>query len=459
MPALRSLLEVYGALDLVARRTSETEIREAVFEFLTFLDPTDDTDWYRQLQELFFPSTEVGEPDLAQALRNIRQETDGAPLTLPQKSRLLYAVAVTARLRLIAENIGQPLIPDGTEDVGNALEDAMDAIAPETIPVSQISVSEFLDATANIFDSPAQFDVVQALAVAGGWAPEEIKNVPTCITSVGTVGTTKVVKVDTFCKSDEVSLANMKAVVNPYNWKRNYPDFFCDMLPTGQPARTDGWGTVLEKVGFCPFNGALLATHLKYLPTENKPLEARLEYDLSDPCPPYTPGDGQVTVDRGFINMWALGADPKAPGVRVRTRKIVSINGIDTVAQKALVCVLGYGTASAEFLFGEAKNPAPDAKPFGFLGGSPISETHGSHAVNDHVVTTACKLWAGAVEDAGLSYFNVAGKWVAGQLTADDLATHCERVVGDFAKLPWTFLAEATKPRYPGKGSSAGGTP
>ncbi|CAN5607360.1 hypothetical protein BH09ACT7_BH09ACT7_56870 [soil metagenome] len=462
MGALRSLLEVYGALDRAARQTSEPEIRTQVFQFLTFLDPADDTEWYRQLTDLFFPNEEFHEPDITGALRTIAEETQSAPLTIPQKSRLLYAVATTARMSRVAETFGQPFFPDTNDDVGGALFDVMGAIAPAEASLTQLDPNEFLSATAEIFIDPAQFDLVKALAIASGWAPQEITDVPICKTAQGQIGTTKFVRVDTFCQTDKVSLNNLKAIVNPYNWKKNYPDFFCDMLPTGLPARTDGWGTVLEKVGFCPFNGAMLATHLKYLPTATKPTEARLDYDLSDPCPPYTPGDGQVTIDHGFINMWALGTDPTAAGVRVRTSKVVSITGIDTVAQKALVCILGYGNSSAEFLFGEAKNPSANAAPFGFLGGAQFGPTHGQpKPVNDHVVATAYKLWAGAVQDAGLSYFNVAGKWVAGELTSDDLATHCQTVTGEFAKLPWEFLAEATKPRYPkgtsGTGSSSGG--
>ncbi len=73
--------------------------------------------------------------------------------------------------------------------------------------------------------------------------------------------------------------------------------------------RTDGWRKVLETVGYCDYDPLIsprFVTMLKFNKTEvdgPDTYEARLDYDLNDPVPD-PEGDGKITVDRGFINMW-----------------------------------------------------------------------------------------------------------------------------------------------------------
>src|SRR5262249_32605229 len=139
---------------------------------------------------------------------------------------------------------------------------------------------------------------------------------------------------------DKVSLNDLKAIIDPRNWHEDYPDFFLAMRPL-HPPRPDDWGRVLETVGFGAAGfGRELVTDLKYYksgPEEGS--EARLEYDLDDPTP--GAGDGQVLIDRGFINMSAVNGDPALGPVHVRTRKVVHIRGLSPFAQQRLVCITG----------------------------------------------------------------------------------------------------------------------
>ena len=54
--------------------------------------------------------------------------------------------------------------------------------------------------------------------------------------------------------------------------------------------------------------------------------------------------------------------NPKRPGVRVVTRKVVYSKDISPFAQARLLCIGGYGTQSADFLLGSAENPPPNAQ-------------------------------------------------------------------------------------------------
>ncbi|MCW2561104.1 MAG: hypothetical protein JWP55_5068, partial [Mycobacterium sp.] len=275
--------------------------------------------------------------------------------------------------------------------------------------------------------------------------------VPECFPRRKTVKGRECIVVDTVCRSPDVSLENMKAVVNPFNWDSNYPDFFCGM-GNSEPARTDGWGRVLERVGFCELGFFDLKTALKFYPSaDGDPSQARLDYDLDDPAPG-PGGDGQVVVDRGWINMRSDNAenDPTKPGVTVQTRKVVHILGWDPYVQGQLVSISGYGTASAEFLFGKAKKPPEDARPFHFLGPENAAKQPGStqETPSSHFAPTAVKLWTDTTRDLTNDYVALAQKWLAGRVTLQDLAAYSATTSGRLVSAPWKFLDAMSHARY-----------
>ncbi len=334
---------------------------------------------------------------------------------------------------------------------------ALAAVGPESI-----SEEDRLAQSVNLqhevafrFPNRQSFYDFRAYAASQEWIVEETLGVPLCQAAIVNIDGIESVVVDTEASSDKVSLNRLKAVVNPYNWHKNYPDFFCDMIACRRPERDDGWRRVLEQVGFCKFGGKPLRTMLKYFTTEENLYEARLDYDLDEPRGPE--GDGQVTVDRGFINMWSLHKNPDQDGVKVRTRKVVHINGILPYAQARLVCITGYASASNEFLFGAASNPPPNPKEFKFYAVPPATETEADNvkaggagaAPADHVGTTAVKLWTDTVRDLTTNYFDFAGKWVTGNVRAEDVADYTKQVTSRLAKAPVDFLDAVSKPRYP----------
>ena len=243
----------------------------------------------------------------------------------------------------------------------------------------------------------------------------------------------------------------MKAIVNPYNWNENYPAFFLKMAPFRDPFRRDGWRRVLETVGFGELDSLDITTALKYFPTDGR-LVARLDYDLDDPTP--GPGDGQVLVDRGYINMRTTKADPDLPGVQVRTRKVIHISGLSPYAQTRWVCLTGYGTASSEFLFGPAQKPPTETEqPFHYYKHDqrPEEDPEASDSeASTHVVATAVYLWTDAVQEMTSDYFDMAEKWMAGGLRLSDVTDFSQKVTGRLVSSPLEFLERVSQPRYPG---------
>jgi hypothetical protein len=475
MAALRSLLAIYGALDDAIIRTDDPRVAATVDAFLP--GASANTGWYSELETFFFRAAAQPTPNLDQALGQI---DDAAPLTIAQQSRLFFAVSAITRVRQVAGPSAFPSLPqsdDSTPESDSSapesdssaprfptfndwLVGALAAVGPEGFTNEErlAQAITFQDEVAYRFPNRQSFYAFRAYAAEQRWIVKETLGIPLCQATIVDIDGIESVVVDTEASSDDVSLKQLKDVVNPYNWHLNYPDFFCDMISCGLPERDDGWRRVLEKVGFCNYGGLNLRTALKYIATEEstKPCEARLDYDLDDPRG--ADGDGLVTVDRGFINMWSTVKDANAKGVKVRTRKVVHIDGILPYAQARLVCITGYASASNEFLFGAASSAVKGRQVFTYYdtGVQPeqaatvaAAGQGGAPAPTDHVGTTAVKLWTDTVRDLTTNYFNLAGKWVAGSLQVDDVTEYSRQVTSRLAKTPMEFLDAVSKPRYP----------
>jgi hypothetical protein len=483
MAALRSLLALYGALDEAIIQSDDPRVAATVDAFLP--GASANAGWYSELETFFFGANAQPTPDVDAALTDVVDQIQrGNMLTVAQKSRLFYAVSAITRVRQVAPT-AFPSLPPGREEseesaestdsaendeyFDNWLTAALYVVGPEGISQDdqRAKVPFLKDEVAYRFPNRQSFYDFRAYAASLDWVDNATLAIPLCQATIVDIDGIESVVVDTEASSEYVSLNQLKAVVNPYNWHKNYPDFFCDMIACRRPDRNDGWRRVLEQVGFCKVGGGrTLNTLLKYFATEDqqKPYEARLDYDLDDPRGPE--GDGQVTVDRGFINMWSTANNANAYGVRVRTRKVVHINGLLPYAQARLVCITGYASASNEFLFGAASSAKQDREEFKYYdtvvqpeqaanvaapgpGGTPVTA--------DHVGTTAVRLWTDTVRDLTTSYFNLAGKWVAGNVQVDDVADYGKQVTSRLVKAPMDFVDAVTKPRYPDSGSGGYG--
>lgn len=467
MGALRDLLEVYGALDEAARTSDNPSAAATLDEFLP--GAASNTGWYREIEGFFFGENARRSPSLVNACARLgahAKQADEAkrakandaprPLSAPQKQRLFYGLSAAARMHHLAP---RPTL-SGAEFKA-ALVPALAAVGPEgksygdRLTNAHDKFDDYMSSVQSGLARRAHYEKFRDAAASTRMAmvDPKTKKVPLCQAKLVKVDGLQCVVIDTNLESDAVKLHDLKAVVNPFNWNDNYPAFFLRMAPFEEPFRTDGWRRVLETVGFGELGALEITTALKYHPTDDDECYARLDYDLDDPTP--GPGDGQVLVDRGYINMWVTNADrdPTKKGVGVRTRKVVHIRDLSPFAQQRLVCLTGYGSASSEFLFGAAGTPKGKARPFPYYkhGERPEEEpARPDSQPSTHVVATAVDMWTDAVDGLMSDYFDVAEKWMAGGLRPDDVADFSEKVTRRLVNSPLEFLQRVNRPRYPG---------
>ncbi len=208
--------------------------------------------------------------------------------------------------------------------------------------------------------------------MAGVYVTELVADVPQCRTSVVTINGYESVVIDADLTSDTVSFNRLINVIDPRNWPKSYPSFFCKMGTA--TARNDDWYDIQETAGLCNvIGGYTLTTRLKFIKSNQKVgVDARLDYDLSEnqnDC------DGKVKVDKGFMNVICTRTDrnAKAGGVLLRTRKVAHVIDINPYAQAFWLCKLGYGWSAVQAFFGPAmKEPPPTPAEYTYWNEAPL---------------------------------------------------------------------------------------
>lgn len=486
MATLRALLEIYGSLDTALIRSDDPQLARAVDRL--FPGSSENVGWYQELEDFMFPVGDGTSPDTedlestsapveadprrartaADPVRALNELNDARtredrPPTIPELSRIVYGIGALIRVTNAVPDAPLPRLDD--DNNSSLLGDVLALAGPDSsFSNNREIITELLPEIAHVFaeqlTSRQEWPNVAQRLYAMKVLSADVAGVPLCQASVVTIGGIDSVVVDTDFDSDKVSLNQMIAVVDPRNWHRNYPSFFCSMV--GKGPRPDGWRKVLETVGFCyvdPPYGRRLVTMLKF--HKSKTIEdgkyvARLDYDLNDPVPD-PEGDGQIDVDRGFINVYAKYADPAVKGVAVRTRKIAHINGIRPYTQKRFVCIFGYGDSTQEMLLGSALDPGAKGEgfPWDDAGVDPDNTTSKGPATPappaNSVMSTAFKMAADCVQDLTVKNLDLADRWMAGQLTPADLAEYSTQIGARLASDPWKFLQAISKPKGGGQ--------
>lgn len=467
---MRDVLEVFGALD-------HESFGPRVDKFLP--GSSANTGWYSELEKfLYGDNAKTTPPDLYAALQRIADadeqasnEADGRRLNQVQKARLLFALGTVAHLNQFVPEASLPSLTNG--DHIQTAKNALAAVGPGSFDLQQRREKAdndfdlFITNAKETFASKRDFPGFRKTqGVVNELIGKETSETALCDTSVISVRGIESVVVETVGRSDEVTLNNLKKIIHPLNWPQNSPDFFLSMAENGAEL-PQGWHPVLEKVCLIPdlqIPGFEMTTPLKYRTCDDpvNPSEAHVDYDFDESR--FDSGDHKVRVDRGFINMLATspGGNPALPGVRVRTIKVVHIEGISPFLQERLVCVSGYGTFSSNFLFGPALNPPAAAVPFTGpaanerapaaqpAAGAPAQPGGDSPTPTPHAVPGAVMMWTDTLQDLTTDYVGLAEKWCDGALNMTDIVDFSKRVGGKLASAPLEFLQAMNKPRYPG---------
>ena len=483
----QALLALYGALDH-AVGTGNADIEATVARYLPGSTGTS-AGWYEQLlvflghRESPFVDRAVV-PDLGLALsvlkkapapaskaaakkptKTAKKETavtagfSGTPPTAPeqsrplstvQKARMVYAIATLSQL---PGWYLQSVLGDTWEQ---QLDDALDLVrGPST------GLFDHLRLNVNSRDG---YPKVIELAGKQGLIDPKVASVPLCQPKVMIVRNQPCLVITTEFTNADVSLQDLKDVIDPVNWARCLSTFFCEM--DGKKDRDDGWSRVLEQVSTtCPIAPTHMKTPLKYWKTDGpdektQPPTACLDYALDDQPADDGKGDGLIVVDEGFIRMTSTdaGLDPAKPGVRVRTRKVVGFRNSALTPWGVLACSMGYGDQGIDMILDGVENHAND--PTGWTGWKestlpsakkpkdeppqtpPVTEPDTSR----RAVELAVEMVNECIDDMSGKSAAVAAKWATGTVPIAEMITLNAEFAARLATDPLRFLERLRNP-------------
>jgi hypothetical protein len=434
MAALLSLMALTGALDPATSRGDSRAVADVAARYLPITAGA--AGWFGNILETLGPRTAEAMPDPESALADILH--GDYQLTVPELSRLVYVIGALCHTPTFASMVPLRETP---------LAQALALAGPFYHDRDRLDVrtgDDLLQLLYAEFNSAKDWDLIVRKAVALQLLSADVAAVPRCLPSTEQIDGYDCVVIDTSFGRSDIYLENLKKVANPLNWHQNYPDAFCAMQAQNPAIFPNGWSRVLETVSLsCQLGLEPLVTPLKYYMSDPAPDQATLQYDLDTSGLP-TLGDGRIKVDRGFIKMWATGN----PGVWVRTRKIVHIEGLLPQAQAIFVCMFGYAFMAAEMLFGDATNPPANSVPWQDSPGSPTTGSTGSGTsttaptapTGGNTASTTTQVWLDCLNDLANKNLQLSSKWYKNELTVDDLITYTQDIGAEIASAPWRLI-------------------
>lgn len=467
---LQALLALYGALDQAVTSSGDAGIEATVERYLPGGTGAN-AGWYDELLGFLTDGTSVDSriaeeppapPDLSDALTILQSQNQpvqgGKPqLTAVQLSRMVYAIGALSHLPV-------DYLPQGWE---SQFSRTLAIAAPQepgyqSAPLSGTPPSgqNLLALLRRQFRSRDDFPQVMAYAAQQGWVDLLVAAVPLCQTSAMWVCGHLCVVLTTEFVSSQVSLDQLKNVIDPLNWAKCLP-FFCSMDP--EPDRPDGWSRVLEHVSMtCPIpNTPQMVTPLKYWKGQgtNQPStepSAWVDYALDDDPAAGEVGDGRMVVDQGFIRMTSTVGNSAQDGVRVRTRKVAGFRDLAYFPAALFACVMGYGDAGLGMLLGGVSSRATN--PAGWTSWDPSTYTGASGSASgasgsaqqgqsakcgdptSSAVALAVEMVNECIDEMSKKSAAIAAKWATGVAPVAETVTYSADLAARLATDPWRYL-------------------
>ncbi|MCT7658124.1 hypothetical protein [Mycobacterium deserti] len=461
MSHVHSLLAIYSALDQLVLETGDPRIERVVDRFLP--GTAGNAGWSREIMRFLsdpdnplpeFPSVTEAVNDIVDAERTSEESEPGTkpnPPTASELSRLTYVLGVLGRLE------------GGETEIDNdALLTGLSLVVPRGEREDETAY-HLLQHFRTHFGERDDWPAVMRQAEAQGWIQPLIARIPVCHTRLKNAHGHLCVVLRTEFKSEDVSLDELRNVVDPLNWDECLP-FFCEMQEIPKPQRADGWRRVLEVCNTtCP-TPPDMRTPLKYWlgPSTSEAMQfdtpmAWVNYELDDTPGAAALGDGRVLVDEGYIKMYSTVGNATADGVRVVTKKVVCFRDLSEVAIAMLACVSGYGNQGMDMLLDgvaeQQKNPGrfkpwtPSALPGatgGTSSGAPTSPTDISVPSDPgrpsrRAITLAVEMANECIEDFSKRSTSVAAKMATGTMPISEMVALNTEFAVRLATDPWRY--------------------
>ena len=476
---LQALLALYGALDKAVTSSRSAGIKATVERYLPG-STGPNAGWYDELLGFLTDGTNVDSrmaevppaaPDLSTALTVLQSHnqarTQGAtpkPLTPVQLSRMVYALGALSHLP-------DDYLPQGWE---NEFSRTLAVVRPQPIQQTGDQTAELrgippennalLGLLPRQFRSRNDFPYLMDQAQLQRWIDKKTAGVPLCEAKARSVRGHLCVVLTTEFNNPDVSLDQVKSVMDPLNWAKCLP-FFCSMDPELKRP-SDGWSRVLEHVSTtCPIPGTpQMITPLKYLkgPATGDPSAqstAFIDYALDDNPAPGEKGDGRMVVDEGFIRMTSTAAGSGSPGVRVRTRKVAGFRNLAYFPAALFACVVGYADAGEDMVLigvaSRAKNSAgwtnwDPSTPTGASGSTQPGQPADGGDPSRRAVALAVDMLNECIDDMSKTSAALAAQWATGVVPIAETMTFTADLAARLATDPWRYLERLRDPTQGG---------
>jgi hypothetical protein len=515
MAVLHSLLAVYAAFDRSVVEADDREWSRLVESFLPGTTGENQRGWSDDVKELvrqLAPDPQQsGFPDLRGALEELSNvaiqitsvayggqpaQAEPPPLvSVTLISQLLYAVAVGRRLagRAPATTVDFSLFTDAGDLQGlnqilglagdplenifrmpgsrPAIQGGSQGFDPQTDPTRNGRINDLKALLDSIeFIDRASWPHVMTLALQTPLVSQLVATA-TPLTFVGTAQSAQtpdgaataaaaVTEIDgNFCavlttdcwrKAPGLTVQKVKDIVDPLNWEYLNP-FFCEMDQMRPDTR--GASQVLEHVS-TDKDVYQLKTALKFWKS-NFDGGAIVNYELADNRT--GTGDSLLTLeDSGYVHIIDDGQDR----VRIRTSKMVAIEGGSVTATAIFILAIGWAAMGDSMFFDNALKPPvgaaltawstnPEQLPAGSPGAAQAAAAAAAAGpaapqipAGGLLVRASARGWANCVKDTTTSTQAVLDKFYSGKLTIQDMMTYTAELGARLASEPWRFLAE-----------------
>jgi hypothetical protein len=535
MTALHSLLAVYGAIDESVVQAKDPEWSALVERYLPGTTGENQRGWFADIQRLVgrlaVDPAGAGFKPLADALSELNAEAGQmrppqdtgkkprrgpapkaddstppagdapptpAPLTIGHIGQALYVTAVVRKLAPHAPATSVDFTPIAEDSVNLddifGLAGELPLQAGPTSPSRIQQLKELLESDA--FTGLDAWPNLMQTAVAAEIAlvTKEVAVVPpfcvvgtsrSAVTDTGTATATAAVTLidDHYCavlttdswrNTPGLTVDKVKRIVDPRNWDKLCA-FFCQMDPL--PPDSDGASQVLEHVSTNK-DVYRMKTALKNWRRDYEG-GGIVNYELADNRE--GTGDSQlVLVDSGFIHISKnVKDDGTENGVRIKTSKMVAIQGASVTATAIFVPLMGWAAIGDSMLFDNATRPegelgtletwttSPEAPAGGPAGAIPADELPPELPPDSRglLVAEAIRMLAKSIDQTSTTTAALVDKWYSGNLTLPDIVRHSTELGGRLASEPWRFLAELSNqigtapPQGPRQGTNGGGSP
>ena len=380
MSILHNQLALYGYIDelVIAAKANENPARDArMLEIVEKLLPRTtgmgQAGWYRELTQFLnrdevraadvrnveFPSVETAVAELGNLdrLRGLTTRTaplppgpgrgfeDTRPYNMdydPALARAGYAAFVIEKIAAIDRSVE-------VADMGTVISTSISAFVGGVSTKSTLLAASLVNEIPNV-NTRADFTRI-ADDIVGD--TRFSKSALPCFGSLELVDGQYCSTVTTDSVDDDISVAQIRKIIEPINWNR-LSLFFCTMTANGSDPNAAKWSRVREKVGAECSEYGLITDLVFYKVDDAATGSVYLNYDID----PQRSDPGYVEVDNGYIWVTPTNADndPKKPGARIRTSKRERVNGLSPCATAALACLMGWGDAGRTMFAGTARD-------------------------------------------------------------------------------------------------------